>query len=128
VPQTLTYLRKRKQGPILQVKHCFLLLSVNLFHPTFEGLCGHIAPCPTAAVPYDVMSSETDDQLKALNDELEQWRVRGERAQDTLDDLGDDVDDEELAEAQAAVDHCYAKHAAVALTIDQVTYPEKYDD
>jgi hypothetical protein len=62
----------------------------------------------------------------AAHNELEKWRVAGEEAQNALDDLGDDAQEEELAALQEAYLHCYSKHEEIAWQIERLEHPENH--
>lgn len=68
--------------------------------------------------------AEIARQPAALHNELEKWRVAGEEAQNALDDLGDDAQEEELAALQEANLHCYSKHEEIAWRIERLKHPE----
>jgi hypothetical protein len=72
------------------------------------------------------MATDNAAQLRVLNDELESWRVKGEKALNTLEGLGDDADEETRSGAQEAYDHCYAKHEEIAWQIDRLENPQNY--
>lgn len=70
--------------------------------------------------------AEIARQLAVLHNELEKWRVAGEKAQNALDNLGDDAPEEELAALQDAYLHYCSKRDEIARPIEGLEDPENH--